>query len=239
MRIKKKNDTSATIIDHILTQSNLKFFRMNKNVGVDVDDYDLDDGSTDKDTIMDNKKENEEKDSVKEDLCTIKKGADDIIEKNLDACTTIKDTCPTEKNTQKRRQKRKSSERNITINELKEGGRYLEFNISKEMEFSVKEAEEYSNHELKSCIAEVYERKVCIPNAKHDVHRPFQFMCNPTTDMKDATTKQSFQQKRKKTIQHEYGHCFEENIKINLMLIQVYKIKDPYHRSFNDEDFPL
>ena len=67
---------------------------MNNHAGVDVDDYDLDDGSIDKETIMDNKKENEEKDLVKEDLCTMKKGADDIIEKNQKACTTIKAKCP-------------------------------------------------------------------------------------------------------------------------------------------------
>ena len=46
------------------------------------------------------------------------------------------------------------------INEHKIADRYSEFNIAQEMGFSVKEAEEYSNHELKSGIAEVYERKV-------------------------------------------------------------------------------
>ena len=97
MRI-KKNDTSATIIDHILKQNNLKIFRMNTHAGVDVDDYDLDDGLIDKEIIMDNKKENEKKDSAKGDLSTIKKGADDIVEKLLDACTTNTDTCRTKKN---------------------------------------------------------------------------------------------------------------------------------------------
>ena len=61
------------------------------------------------------------------------------------------------------------------------------------MGFPVDIAEEYSNHDLKSCITEVYKTKVCIPNTKHDAHRPFQFICNPTADMKDLTTKQSFQ----------------------------------------------
>ena len=68
---------------------------MNNNAGVDVDDYDLDDGLIDKEIIMDNKKENEKKDSAKEDLSTIKKGADDIVEKPLDACTANTDTCTT------------------------------------------------------------------------------------------------------------------------------------------------
>ena len=238
LRIKKK-DTSATIIQRLLTQSHLGIFDMNKHVGVDVDDCDLDDGSTDIDTTVDNKKENEEEDSVKKDLSTMKKGADDIIEKNQKACTTIKAKCPNKQTLRTKLLKRKSSEPDITRNEHKVAERYLEFDIAQEMGFSVKEAEEYSNHELRSCISKVCERKICIPNAKHGVHRPFQFTCNPTTDIKDATTKQSFQKKRKKTFQHEYGHCFEENIKINSMLIKVFKIKDPFHRLNNDDTFPL
>ena len=75
----KKNDTGATIIEQILTQSKLEKCHTNNNAGVDVDDYDLVDGSTDKDTIMGNKKQNEKEYSAKEDSSTIKKGAEEIV----------------------------------------------------------------------------------------------------------------------------------------------------------------